>query len=346
MKIKRGRTMNKHYAMFLIPPAVGIFFCFLLPSAAPAADKVVVIPLGGAPGNAVAADVVKGKTFSSRAAGKGATGSLKIRAGGTIYTNSIGMEFSLIPAGSFVMGSPDGSGDTAHRPVWPAELGRNGGELQHVVTLSKSFYMQTTEVTQGQWEQVMGSGTNPSHFSACGLDCPVESVSWSDANDFITALNGKESRTFLTCHFGGYCPYILPTESQWEYAARAGTVTAFYSGGITNTDCILDANLDKIGWYCGNANDTTHPVAQKEANNWGLYDMSGNVWEWCKDWAGAYPDGPVEDPTGASSGVGRVGRGGSWFSHATWARSATRDMGSPSDRSRFLGFRISLPSGQ
>ena len=336
--------MSKRYAMFVM---AGIFFCFLLPSAAPAADKVVVIPLGGAPGNAVAADVVKGKTFSSRAAGKGVTGTLEIRDGSTIYTNSVGMKFSLIPAGSFVMGSPAGNGDATHRPYWPEEGGRYSGETQHVVTLSKSYYMQTTEVTQGQWESVMGSGTNPSHFSACGMDCPVEQVSWDDANDFITALNSKESRTFITCHFNGHCPYILPTEAQWEYAARAGTVTAFYSGGITNTSCTpLDANLDKIGWYCGNANDTTHPVAQKEPNNWGLYDMSGNVWEWCKDWAGAYPDGPVEDPTGATTGLGRVGRGGSWFGNAREARSANRDMGPPSDRSRYLGFRISLPSGQ
>ena len=124
----------------------------------------------------MASDVVKCKTFSSKAAGKGVDGSLEIRAGGTIYTNSIGMKFSLIPAGSFVMGSPDGITTV---PVSPAELGRSSDETQHVVTLTKPFYMQTTEVTQGQWQQMMGS--NPSHFTACGSDCPVEMVSWDDA---------------------------------------------------------------------------------------------------------------------------------------------------------------------
>jgi formylglycine-generating enzyme required for sulfatase activity len=116
-------------------------------------------------GNATAADVINGKTFSSQAAGKGATGTLKIRDGATICTNCIGMEFSLIPAGSFVMGSPHGTGDTAHRPVWPSEGGRDSDEAQLIVTLSKSCYMQTTEVTQGQWQAVMGG--NPSHFDAC-----------------------------------------------------------------------------------------------------------------------------------------------------------------------------------
>jgi formylglycine-generating enzyme required for sulfatase activity len=197
-------------------------------------------------------------------------------------------------------------------------------------------------VTQGQWQQVMGS--NPSYFAACGSDCPVETVSWDDAQLFIEALNTSEGRTDCgpipnTC-------YTLPTESQWEYAARGGTVTAFYSGDITYTDCTVDSNLDAIGWYCGNASSTTHPVAQKAPNNWGLYDMSGNVFEWCSDWYGTYPAGPVADPVGAATGSFRVTRGGSWDKNARYARSAYRNINTPGNRDNNLGFRLVLPPGQ
>lgn len=314
--------------------------CLLSCSLAVAADTVVVIPMGGTEGNATVSDVVKGKTFSSKAAGKGVAGSLEIRAGG--YTNSIGMKFSLIPAGSFVMGSPDGITTV---PASPAELGRGSDETQHVVTISKSFFMQTTEVTQGQWQQVLGS--NPSYFSACGSDCPVETVSWNDAQNFIDALNAREGR--VNCNTTPNTCYSLPTESQWEYAARGGTVSAFYNGGITNTYCSpLDPNLNAIGWYCGNAAGiTTHPVAQKVPNNWGLYDMSGNILEWCEDWYGTYPAGPVSDPTGPGTGSYRVIRGGSWYYLARGARSAYRDSNSPGYyHDSNLGFRLVLPPGQ
>lgn len=314
---------------------------FSMYTVAVAHESVVVVPLGGAVGNATTGDVVKGKTFTSKAAGKGATGSLKVREGGTIYTNSIGMEFSLIPAGSFVMGSPDGTGDATHRPVWPVEKGGFSVERQHIVSLSTPFYMQTTEVTQGQWTAVMGS--NPSHFDTCGTDCPVEMVSWNEAQNFIDALNASEGRT--NCNTTPNTCYSLPTESQWEYAARGGTVTAFYNGEITNTNC-LDPNLDKIGWHCGNANSTTHPVAGKVPNNWGLYDMSGNVWEWCEDVYDDYPDGPATDPTGVTTGSNRVMRGGSWRSYAMFARSANRSRKSPGFSSNYLGFRVALASGQ
>jgi formylglycine-generating enzyme required for sulfatase activity len=313
----------------------------LMCSAAPAADKVVVVPLGGTVGNATAADVINGKTFSSKAAGKGVSGTLKIRDGATIYTNSIGMEFSLIPAGSFVMGSPDGTGDTAHRPVWPSEGGRDSDEAQLIVTLSKSYYMQTTEVTQGQWLAVMGS--NPSDFDACGMNCPVEMVSWDDAQDFIDALIARENRT--NCDIIPNNCYSLPTEAQWEYAARAGTVTAFYNGDITQPTG-NDPNLNEIGWYRENSGNTPPPVAQKTANNFGLYDMSGNVWEWCQDWYGPYPDGPVTDPTGAASGSYRVFRGGSWLDYARFVRSAYRGRHAPGIRFVILGFRLVLAQGQ
>lgn len=322
----------------------GVAICFMLTgSVVSAADKTVVIPFGVTPGNATSADVIKGKTFSSKAAGKGVPGNLEIRDGSTIFTNSIGMKFSLIPKGSFIMGSPDGrngEGADTHRPYWGDENG-DPDESQHVVILSKPFYMQTTEVTQGQWEQVMGPGELPSHFSACGKDCPVEQVSWNDAQNFIDALNAREGRS--NCNTIPNNCYSLPTESQWEYAARAGTVTALYSGAITNTVCAtLDPNLDKIGWYCGNAGETTHPVAQKEPNAWGLYDMSGNVWEWCRDWYGPYPDGPDIDPTGAASGEERILRGGSWLFGAMNARSADRNLNPPDFRGFNLGFRVSM----
>ncbi len=313
---------------------------FLLAVSAMAQTKVVVVPLGGKKpaGNAVATDVLYGKTFSNKD-DVGITGSLEIREGSTIYTNSIGMKFSLIPSGSFVMGSPDGT-NTA--PAGTAELGRSTSETQHFVTISKSFYMQTTEVTQGQWVQVMGS--NPSSFYNCGLNCPVEEVSWYDAQNFIDALNASEGRT--NCNTIPNTCYTLPTESQWEYSARAGTVTAFYSGDITNTSC-SDPNLDTIGWYCGNSGSRTHPVAQKVPNNWGLFDMSGNVYEWVSDWYGTYPPGPVTDPVGAATGSSRVIRGASWQFGANSLRSAYRiNSYHPGDGFAWVGFRLALPPGQ
>ncbi|MCP4600358.1 MAG: SUMF1/EgtB/PvdO family nonheme iron enzyme [Proteobacteria bacterium] len=233
--------------------------------------------------------------------------------GGT-YTNSLGMTFKLISAGTFTMGSPEN------------EPGRYSDETQHQVTLTNSYYMQTTEVTQAQWVAVMGS--NPSYHSSCPT-CPVERVSWNDVQSYIIALNAMGQGT-----------YFLPTEAQWEYAARAGTTTAFANGGITETGCGYDPNLDQMGWYCYNSGDTTHPVAQKQANAWGLYDMHGNVWEFCQYWYGSYPAGPVTDPVGPSSGSYRVLRGGSWGNYARRCRSAHRLRNSPGFRGASLGFRL------
>ncbi len=213
---------------------------------------------------------IAGQTFTVTQAGF---------SGGT-YTNSLGQTFVLIPAGTFTMGSPSN------------EPGRYSDETQHQVTLTQPFYMQTTEVTQAQWETLMGS--NPSRFSGCPT-CPVEQVSWNDIQEFITKLNAR-----------GEGKYSLPTEAQWEYAARAGSTTAFYNGGITETGGGYDPNLDVIGWYYYNSNSKTHPVGQKAPNAWGLYDMSGNVYEWCSDWYGTYPSTAVTDPTGPSSGSSRV----------------------------------------
>jgi len=207
-------------------------------------------------------------------------------------TNTIGMKFVYIKPGTFMMGSPTD------------EPGRVSNETQHQVTLTKGYYMQTTEVTQGQWKAIMDN--NPSISSSCGNNCPVENVSWDDVKEFITALNQKE-RTDM---------YRLPTEAEWEYAARAGSTSAFANGGISKTGCDFDTNLNAMGWYCGNADSKIHPVAKKQANAWGLYDMHGNVWEWCQDWYDSYHTNSVTDPGGPPSGSGRVYRGGSYRGYA------------------------------
>ena len=248
-------------------------------------------------------------------------------------TNSLGMEFLYIKPGTFMMGSPSN------------EPGRNDNEIQHQVTLTKGFYMQTTEVTQGQWQAIMGS--NPSYFKNCGNDCPVEQTSWNDVQEFVRKLNQREEGD----------TYRLPTEAEWEYAARAGSTTAFASGDITETDCGYDANLDAMGWYCGNSDVSysgcednsewggskcagTHPVVQKQPNGWGLYDMHGNVWEWCQDGYRDYTSDTVTDPTGPSSGSFRVLRGGSYFSNAWVCRSAHRSRYNLGGRRSYLGFRL------
>ena len=228
------------------------------------------------------------------------------------------MSFEYVAPGTFIMGSPS------------EELGHKDDETQHQVTLTQGFYMQTTEVTQGQWRAVMG--TNPSHFSSCGFNCPVERVSWEDVQAFVSQLNTKGEGT-----------YRLPTEAEWEYAARAGSTTAFANGEISDLHC-GDLILDVIGWYCYNSGYVTHPVAQKQANAWGLYDMHGNVAEWVQDWYdGDYGLDPVQsitDPTGPPSGSDRVYRGGSCSYSAKGCRSAERRSYAPDGTSDGLGFRL------
>ena len=233
------------------------------------------------------------------------------------FTNSIGQTFVLLPAGTFTMGSP------GFAPCFDPEKAP-----QHQVRLTQYFYMQTTEVTQAQWEAVMGS--NPTSFEKCPT-CPVDSVSWNDVQAFIVKMNTHGPGT-----------YSLPTEAQWEYAARAGSTTAFYNGGIAN--CVKDSNLDAIGWYTYNSGGKTHPVAQKTPNPWGLYDMSGNVFEWCQDWYSSsyYSSSPTDDPQGPSSGANRVLRGGGWNSNAQTCRSAIRRYYTPDGRHYFFGFRLML----
>jgi formylglycine-generating enzyme required for sulfatase activity len=226
-----------------------------------------------------------------------------------IIKNSIGMKFVLNPSGSFTMGSPP----------WGAE--RSDDEKQHEVTISKPFYLQSTVVTQSQWQEVMGD--NPSEFKDCGDDCPVENVSWNDAQGFIKKLNEIE----------GVDNYRLPTEAEWEYACRAETNTEFSFGDEAS-------ELGEYAWYIDNSGDRTHPVGTKKPNAWGLYDMHGNVIEWCQDWYADYPSNSVTDPKGPSKGEYRVLRGGSWLINARRIRSADRFRNDPNYRYLGIGFRV------
>jgi formylglycine-generating enzyme required for sulfatase activity len=221
--------------------------------------------------------------------------------------------FVWIPPGTFVMGSPIG------------ELDRDPDEVQHTVTLTQGFWLSDHEVTQAEYQMVMGN--NPSGFN--GDTLPVEQVSWDDAVLYCQKLTERER---AAGRITAQQAYRLPTEAEWEYAARAGTTAARHG------------ELDAIAWYSGNSAVQTHPVKGKQANAWGLHDMLGNVWEWCEDWYGVYPTGSVTDPTGPGSGSFRVSRGGGWFGHARGARSAARDWGAPGGRFDDLGFRPALSS--
>jgi len=242
---------------------------------------------------------------------------------GTIITlpNGINIEMVKIKAGSFIMGSHMG------------ELGHDAIEKQHRVTLTKDFWLGKFEVTQGQWETVMGN--NPSRFPK-GDNYPVENVSWYDAKKFCDKLNASYSSQLPQ----GY-RFDLPTEAQWEYACRAGTTTALNNGrNLTSNDSYC-SNADIVAWYRENSSRTSHEVGRKQPNAWGLYDMHGNVYEWCRDWFGPY-SGDSTDPTGPKRGSRRVRRGGAWVDNAGCARSALRFFWAPGLRESFLGFRLAL----
>jgi formylglycine-generating enzyme required for sulfatase activity len=202
--------------------------------------------------------------------------------------------------------------------IRPGKFMMGDEKNRHEVTLSKPFYVGVTEVTQAQYQAVMG--TNPSNFK--GETNPVEQVSWNDATEFCKKLSEKTRQAVR-----------LPTEAEWEYACRAGTATAFSFGDS-------DSALGDYAWYSANSSNTTHPVGQKKPNAWGLYDMHGNLWEWCADWYGDYPKAAVTDPQGAASGTSRVLRGGSWFSNSDYCRAAHRDDRNPVNRNGGYGFRV------
>jgi formylglycine-generating enzyme required for sulfatase activity len=230
----------------------------------------------------------------------------------------------LVEGGTFQMGNANGDND--EKPV-------------HTVTV-KSFYMGKYEVTQKEWTAVMGN--NPSNFK--GDNLPVEQVSWNEAVEYCNKLSLKEglvpayrgSGNNITCDFSA-TGYRLPTEAEWESAAKGGNkdyISYEYSGGNS---------IDGVAWHGGNSGNRTHPVGTKQANSLGLYDMSGNVWEWCWDWFGSYSGGSQTDPLGASSGTNRVLRGGSWLDDAASVRSAYRGFNTPSGRGGDLGFRLVRP---
>ncbi|MBP5510396.1 MAG: formylglycine-generating enzyme family protein [Kiritimatiellae bacterium] len=304
----------------------------------------------------------------------------------TLDYSSLRMTMKWCPPGTFEMGSP------------PEEEGRYDDERKHGVTLTKGFWLAETEVTQGQWKRLMDGETvldlarkallddTPYNFSSgkktirdlygwprdkdpadvCGIvadDAPVYWVSWNDAVSFCRRLTAAEREAGRLPD--GY-EYRLPTETEWEYACRAGTTSALPNGRDIRILGRFNAPaLDGIAWYGGNSSvgfkggggwDTSgwkekqypggcacaREVKGKTANNWGLYDMIGNVWEWCVDWYGEYPHGETTDPTGPSFGAGRVLRGGSWSVIARDCRSAVRDKIEPGFRIDYLGFRPAL----
>jgi formylglycine-generating enzyme required for sulfatase activity len=245
--------------------------------------------------------------------------------------NSIGMKLKLIPAGEFLMGSPDSDKDAN-----PNE------KPQHPVRITRPFYLGIYPVTQREYMEV--TKTNPSHLPS-GERHPVESVSWLDAAAFCNALSQKEGlKPFYAIQgdaveVGDWSGpgYRLPTEAEWEYACRAGSQTRY---------CFSDDEkaLGKYAWYSANSNDKTHPVGEKKPNAFGLHDMHGNVWEWCWDGYGAdyYESSPVDDPRGPDGASDRVIRGGGWYSKPRICRSAYRDWNEPGYRYNDLGFRLAL----
>jgi formylglycine-generating enzyme required for sulfatase activity len=220
----------------------------------------------------------------------------------------IKLDMVLIPAGEFMMGSPVSDKDAL-----------DDEKPQHRVRITKPFYLGKYLVTQEQWEAVIGS--NPSFFK--GPKNPVETVSWDDCQVFFKRLNAKVG--------GGR--FQLPSEAQWEYSCRAGSTTRYSFGDD-------DSGVGEYAWYYGNSGYGPHPVGKKKPNSFGLYDMQGNVWQWCQDWYGDYTKSPRNDPTGPATGLYRVYRGGSWNYAAWYCRSAYRYATRPGGLDAYQGFRV------
>jgi len=219
-----------------------------------------------------------------------------------------GMEFVFVPGGCFLMGSTNGNSN--EKPVHD--------------TCVSDFYIGKYEVTQEQWRKIMGF--NPSRLIKCGDDCPVEQVSWTEACDFINRLNNISGTRFR-----------LPTEAEWEYACRSGGKEEIYCGGN---------DIDSLSWYNGNSEGKTHPVGGKLPNGLGIFDMSGNVWEWVYDYWGEYPGTRQQDPVATKYNTNSVRRGGSWLYDANKSRAAWRSNGYTDDHALDIGFRLVLPSNK
>ena len=214
-----------------------------------------------------------------------------------------------VEAGTFIMGA-----------IQEIEEPNYWEKPAHQVTLTNNFYIGKYEVTQALWKAVMGK--RPSYFK--GDNLPVEQVSWDDCQEFISKLNSITGKTFR-----------LPTEAEWEYAARGGNKSIGYQYSGSN-------NLSDVAWYDGNSGNTTHAVGSKQGNELGIYDMAGNVYEWCQDWYEDYSGSLQVNPTGATSGSFHVFRGGSWYSNAWFCRSSCRDYYAPDNRIYGLGLRLVL----
>ena len=307
-KARKKSLTTKSIVIFLIVVAIGSLSAYVIQEEKKAqlvaAEAKAIAEQEAAEAKAKAErEAAEAKAKLSSEIGAGRVGATA----GVPLTGKAVMPFAFCPAGSFTMGSPS------------TEDGRGSDENQVRVTITKGFWMAKTELTQAQWTAILGN--NPSNFN--GDDLPVEKVSWDDAQEFIKKVNDS-----------GVIPegwkVALPTEAQWEYACRAGE-TGAYSGGT----------IDQVAWYDDNSGSKTHAVGTKKSNAWGLHDMHGNVWEWCAD---SYGDELVggSDPSGPSSGVHRVNRGGSWLSHAATCRAATRGRLTPDSRFDSLGFRPAL----
>ncbi len=256
-----------------------------------------------------------------------------------------------IAPSTFTMGAAVGEsrneGDVTQYPVFvePYYIDRP----QHSVTITRAYCMKATEVTQGEWQAMMGS--NPSEFKTCGANCPVEQVSWEDAVGYANALSRREGlpECYAGSTFAGLdcAGYRLPTEPEWECAARGGTTTATYLGNLSGKkkedwteDCVTaQPSLDGIAWWCRNSGSATHEVGGKTPNAWGLYDMLGNVWEWTGDTLHLYPNPEIQQDIGKPH-TDRVFRGGSWQDDDTDARAARRAATHWSERRSNLGFRL------
>ena len=223
--------------------------------------------------------------------------------------DGICIEMVKVEGGTFMMGATSEmkNPNSNEKPV-------------HQVTLTNDYYMGKYEVTQALWQAVMGS--NPSEYK--GDNLPVETVSWNDCQKFISKLNSLTGRMFR-----------LPTEAEWEYAARGGKESRGYQYSGSS-------NISDVAWYDGNSGSKTHPVGTKQANELGIYDMSGNVWEWCSDWYSSYSSSSQTNPTGSDSGSARVSRGGGWFNDASYCRLSVRFYYTPDFRLDILGLRLAL----
>jgi formylglycine-generating enzyme required for sulfatase activity len=257
-----------------------------------------------------------------------------------VQTNSLGMKLVLIPPGEFMMGSP--------RELIEAESLRPDTEEwykhdissegpQHRVRITKPYWLGVTPVTQEEYQRVMGN--NPSGFRGVPTR-PVEQVSWVEAMDFCRKLSDLHEEKAAKRRYG------LPTEAQWEYACRAGSTGRWCFSNQPNVSpgAAEEKLLDEYAWFTANASRRPHPVGQKRANAWGLYDMHGNVWQWCADWNGNpyYANSTTDDPAGPESGQFRVNRGGCWFMPAECSRSACRGCNLPEIRGATIGFRVCL----